>query len=239
MAGQFNLDKMRTFYEYDACKSGRELAYDRLGMVLKELRKHLGGEIKRQRILDVGVSDGYLIKRIRRMGVFAYGIDIAFSMLEIVTKNILPEERPIFLIHGFVTQLPFADGSFDMITACEILEHLDENGLREALRELYRTLAPGGHLFVTTPYNEQIADSYVKCPECEYIFPPSGHYCSFNEDKWRSFKKDIGFSEVSIKKIYGTDFRLKKLNFCKPLIEVMARLFSVDSLTKMLVIIRK
>lgn len=239
MATKFDLNKMKSFYEYDASKPGRELAYGRLDIISKELRRRLGNNIENQRVLDIGVSDGYLIEKIRDVGLVSYGIDIAFSMLRLVAGSTLPEEKPVFLAQCSVTQLPFADGVFNMITACEILEHLDEDSLIKALKELYRTLVPGGYIFVTTPYNEQILDSYVKCPECGYAFSPSGHYCSFNEAKWLSLTADIGFSDVNAKKIYATDFRLKKLNFCKFLIALMARLFSVDSLTKMLVIIRK
>lgn len=123
--------------------------------------------------------------------------------------SIISEEKSIFFVQCSVTQLPFADDSFDMTTACEILEHLDSDGLMEALKELYRALVPGGYLFVTTPYNEELRNFYVKCPECGYIFPPSGHYCSFNENKWRSFTADIGFAEVNIKKIYGIAQRCK------------------------------
>ena len=200
MTGQFDPMETKTFYEYDAGKSGRELAYGRLDIVLKELKKRLKNKAGKRRVLDIGVSDGYLIKRISEMGVISYGMDIAYKMLKLVAENISSEEKTIFLIQGSITHLPFANNSFDAITACEILEHLDEYNLLLALKELKRVLVPGGSLFITTPYNEQIVNSFVKCPACGNFFPPSAHYSNFNENKWLSIAANIGFLRLISKK---------------------------------------
>lgn len=45
--------------------------------------------------------------------------------------------------------LPFVDASFDEIDCCDVLEHTDVVGV---LRELHRTLAPGGRLHVRSPH---------------------------------------------------------------------------------------
>lgn len=239
MTEQFNLAKMRSFYEHDAYRSGRELAYGRLDIILKELRKRVVHNIKDKKILDIGISDGYLMRRISDMGFNTYGIDIAFSMIRLAKQSYPDNENIVHLTQGSVTNLPFIDNCFSMVMACEILEHLDEDSLLRALEELYRVLIPGGYIFATTPYNEQISNTYIKCPDCGFIFPPSGHYSSFDENKWQYYIIKTGFSKINFKNIYGTDFRLRKFNFFSPLIGFAARLFSVDSLTKMFVIIRK
>ena len=239
MTKRFDAVKMKSFYEHDAGRAGRELAYGRLDIVFKELKKRLKGNTKKSRVLEIGVSDGYLVKKMRDIKLMVYGLDIAFGMLKLVFKDVCLEEKSTLLIQSSITHLPFTDNSFDAVTACEILEHLDEPGVLKALKELKRVLIPGGSLFITTPYNEQVADSFVKCPDCGNTFPPTGHYCGFDEKKWVSLANDTGFSDINVKKIYGTDFRLKKLSFCIFLIRLAARLFSVDSLTKMFVIIKK
>jgi SAM-dependent methyltransferase len=48
-----------------------------------------------------------------------------------------------------VTSLPFADGTFDLVCALDIIEHVeDDNG---ALSELVRVLKAGGALLISTP----------------------------------------------------------------------------------------
>jgi SAM-dependent methyltransferase len=45
--------------------------------------------------------------------------------------------------------LPFADGSFDLVVATDVIEHIDDD--RAALAELRRVAAPGGRLLLTVP----------------------------------------------------------------------------------------
>ncbi|NYJ76172.1 class I SAM-dependent methyltransferase [Allobranchiibius huperziae] len=58
--------------------------------------------------------------------------------------------------HGDVTQMPFADDSFDRVLASEILEHIPDVDV--AIGEIARIAKPGGLVAVTVPRNwpEQI-----------------------------------------------------------------------------------
>jgi SAM-dependent methyltransferase len=47
--------------------------------------------------------------------------------------------------------LPFGDGSFDLVVADHVLEHVDEEHAPEVARELLRVLRPGGWLAARTP----------------------------------------------------------------------------------------
>jgi SAM-dependent methyltransferase len=47
-----------------------------------------------------------------------------------------------------LTQVPFPDGSFDLVTCVSVLEHIPN--YRGALAEMVRVLAPGGKLLLTT-----------------------------------------------------------------------------------------
>jgi SAM-dependent methyltransferase len=50
---------------------------------------------------------------------------------------------------GALEKLPFADASFDLVTALDVVEHLDDD--LAALREIGRVLRPGGQLLMTVP----------------------------------------------------------------------------------------
>jgi SAM-dependent methyltransferase len=50
---------------------------------------------------------------------------------------------------GEVTALPFADASFDLVCALDIIEHVDDE--KGALAEISRVTKPGGTLLISTP----------------------------------------------------------------------------------------
>jgi SAM-dependent methyltransferase len=50
---------------------------------------------------------------------------------------------------GQAEDLPFEDGSFEMVFLLDTVEHCDDDAA--VLRECYRVCAPGGHLVITVP----------------------------------------------------------------------------------------
>ena len=66
------------------------------------------------------------------------------------TSVALARERGVGeVIEGSVLEMPFADDSFDLAVSLDVIEHLEDD--LAALRELRRTVAPGGALLVTVP----------------------------------------------------------------------------------------
>jgi len=58
-----------------------------------------------------------------------------------------PRPEDIFFIQADGTQLPFADGYFDLVMALAVIGEFPD--WRAALREMARCVAPGGMLYVT------------------------------------------------------------------------------------------
>ena len=50
---------------------------------------------------------------------------------------------------GSATALPFADEAFDVVSAFDVVEHCEDDGL--AVSELARVLAPGGRMLLSVP----------------------------------------------------------------------------------------
>ena len=67
-------------------------------------------------------------------------------------------ERGAQVVLGKVTCLPFADGSFDLVCAFDIIEHVeDDDG---ALSEVSRTVKPGGAILVSMPLHPALWTSF-------------------------------------------------------------------------------
>lgn len=65
---------------------------------------------------------------------------------------------------------PYPDNTFDVVTWCEVIEHLTENPVH-ALAEIHRVLKPGGALVLSTP-NASRADSIVNFLLGRNIYDP-------------------------------------------------------------------
>ena len=96
-----------------------------------------------RRILDIGCGTGVNLEFLDEIGSVV-GLDPARAALDHCQKR-----RSFALTGGFFSELPFADASFDLVTAFDVLEH-DENPGR-CLIEAARVLEPGGHFLVSVP----------------------------------------------------------------------------------------
>jgi SAM-dependent methyltransferase len=89
-----------------------------------------------RRLLDVGSADGPSVGWV--------------SAPQKVSLDLDPRGlRPPGAICGSLLALPFADASFEVVTAFDVIEHCEPE--QDALRELHRVLAPGGRLLASVP----------------------------------------------------------------------------------------
>lgn len=164
---------MNKFYEFDAERPYKEriLAHSRLDIVIKQVTKFIKRIPNKVKLLDIGITDGYILEQMDKRRVESYGLDIAFQTLKEIKIHFHSKEGFIsHLTQGSIIAIPFQTDSVDVVTACEILEHMSDQNLSFALRELYRILRPGGRLFITTPYHENVKSSLIKCPKCGVVF---------------------------------------------------------------------
>lgn len=60
--------------------------------------------------------------------------------------------KPQAAVHLDITELPFADQTFDYTYCSHVLEHVEKD--TAAMREFYRTLKPNGSLIIMVPLNK-------------------------------------------------------------------------------------
>lgn len=96
-------------------------------------------------VLDVGCGTGELVDRLRRAGLNATGVEPAPEM-----RRLAQERVPAAGIRdGTLLDLPFADNSFEFVTAMEVFRYLSYEDNQRGLREVFRVLKPGGVFFGT------------------------------------------------------------------------------------------
>ena len=126
-------------------------AQDTAGYVELNLRP-LGGHARLlelvgsgKRVLDVGCSSGYLARPLVDRGCVVVGIErdaAAAEMARAVCEDVLVADVETM-------ELPFEDGSFDVVLCGDLVEHLREP--EAFLARVRRVLAPGGRVVLSTP----------------------------------------------------------------------------------------
>lgn len=100
------------------------------------------------KILDCGCGDGFYLHLISQISCCElFGLDVDPNALKSAERNLAG--RNITLMQGDVNFLPFDGSFFDKIILSEVLEHIPDD--TTALREVRRTLKPGGILLITVP----------------------------------------------------------------------------------------
>jgi SAM-dependent methyltransferase len=99
----------------------------------------------RRPVLDAGCGTGGGLRWLTEFGR-AIGLDWHPLALRLAR-----EKGYNSLARADVQQLPFAAGSFSLVTSFDVLYHLQVNDDRRALAEFARVLAPGGWLLLRLP----------------------------------------------------------------------------------------
>lgn len=112
----------------------------RLERILDLVRTHLPA--RDGLILDLGCGSGRAARAFEAYGRVV-GSDLSWPPLS------GDAARGRRRLASRAEQLPFKPGTFDMLTALDLVEHLQDDG--PALREMFRVLRPGGILILTVP----------------------------------------------------------------------------------------
>jgi len=99
-------------------------------------------KIENPKILDVGCGTGGNLEMLASFGA-AEGVDVSDDALEYCQQKGLKAHK------GLAEALPFEDESFDVITALDVVEHLDDD--IAGLKEMNRVLKKGGRTLVFVP----------------------------------------------------------------------------------------
>jgi 2-polyprenyl-3-methyl-5-hydroxy-6-metoxy-1,4-benzoquinol methylase len=85
------------------------------------------------RTLDVGSGEGLLVASLLQRGVDALGLDVSEVVIDRCSKRL-----PNRFIRGSVLDLPFEDNSFLTVVSTDCMEHLANQDVETALKEMHR-----------------------------------------------------------------------------------------------------
>lgn len=114
--------------------------------IASELDRAFGGA--KVRVLDLGCGAGFLSNYLAVQGHAVTGVDMTDENLTVARANDVT--RAARYERGDACALPFAPGSFDVVCAMDLLEHVEDPA--RVIAEASRVLAPGG-LFLFHTFN--------------------------------------------------------------------------------------
>ena len=103
-----------------------------------------------QRVLDLGCGTGTLalLVKERQPATDVVGLDADPEMLDQARSKAARAGAELHLDEGFSTDLPYPDGSFDLVLSTLFFHHLDLESKHRTARQIARVLGKGGELHV-------------------------------------------------------------------------------------------
>ena len=136
-------------------------------------KKNLDTITVHSRVLDAGCgSGGFLANLNARTRCRIYGFDISEKAIKTAS-----EIKGIDVFRGTISEAPYEEEFFDVITARSYIEHV--NDPFGVLQQMHRLLKPGGVLVLKTPNIDSFNASVFKdrwyhldCPRHLFLFSP-------------------------------------------------------------------
>jgi ubiquinone/menaquinone biosynthesis C-methylase UbiE len=179
-------------WQYELAKENKEhkLPEDCMRMPSNELHQLMAKEFWQEvpkdfgKILDVGCSDGYMVKIFKESRKDASGInDFLYP-----TDRLFIDKYNLSIYEMDMHCMDFADESFDAVWCRHTLEH--SFSPLQVLSEIYRVLKNNGYLFAVLP------------PPPEPQEPYPGHWHQIPQYQFKYLLEVCNFNVIEIKRTY-------------------------------------
>jgi hypothetical protein len=137
-------------------------------------------------LLDVGARDGYLATLLTDRYQRVVALDLQ--------KPKVADPR-VEVVEGDATDLAYEDGAFDTVVCAEVLEHICEDKLERACREIVRVARRA--VVIGVPYKQDLRFGRTTCRGCGTVNPPWGHLNAFDERRIQAAFGDLDLVRFS------------------------------------------
>ena len=165
-----NQDKIWDYFQNEEIESFQG-NIPRLSHVLKQFKAN-------DKVLNIGVGNGYLEKLATKKGIDIHSLDPSEKSI-LRLKKYLQNKAKV----GYSQEIPFENNYFDGVIMSEVIEHLNDDVINQTLVEINRVLKTTGLFIGTVPNNEDLKEQIVVCPKCGDIFHRWGHIQSFSQNR--------------------------------------------------------
>ena len=126
-----------------------------------EFAYHLLGDVAGLRIVDFGCGSGANTVLLANRGAHVWGVDISEDLIRLARRRLEVNGRAgtADFIVASAHDLPFPDGSIDIVFGIAILHHLD---LQLVSQEVHRVLRPGGRAIFQEPVRNSKVIRFVR-----------------------------------------------------------------------------
>jgi len=166
------------------------------GWLLKKIDQILKNKADKKdsiRVLDMGSGSGEFINMVsQHTGCQCYGIDLSDERVAIASDQFPSVNFSV----GSLTDTGLDGEYFDLIVSTQTIEHLLDEDLEQAFAEMQRILKPGGTVFLTTRFEEDLEIGRKVCPDCHAIFLHSQHIQSFSTSRLEGLLEQQGIKTI-------------------------------------------
>ena len=142
-------------------------------------------------VLDVGCGGGINLKRMSEKAKKVYGLDYSEKSVEISKKvnETQIQQGKVDVIHGDVSNLPFEDETFDIVTAFETVYFWPD--LAQCFGEVKRVLKPGGIFLIGMESNGSENNKVMG------FFKTIINMETYNDSQLISYLKENDYSKIT------------------------------------------
>lgn len=164
--------------------------------IIRRIKESFGSQPLR--ILDVGCGTGLFAARIRKSlpAATVWGIDLVSGMLQKGRGRWQSHAGKLVPVQGDSERLPFAPGSFDVVTCANSFHHYPNQ--EQAVREMNRVLRPAGRLILVDGYRDAPYGWFIY-DFCVASIEGAVHHCS--RQRMRELLGKSGFVDAT-QKVY-------------------------------------
>jgi len=157
--------------------------YDGRWVAIAERMRDFYGLKPGDSILDIGCAKGFLLHDFRQVvpGVRVAGLDISSYAIQNAMAGVKP-----YLVVGTAAELPFQDGSFDLVISINVVHNLELDGCVQAIREMERVGRRHKYLQVDSWLTEKQRENFERWQLTAVTY--------FEPDGWRDVFRKAGYT---------------------------------------------